>query len=131
MWVTPKWIQQGTPTPHTRPQGFVTHHITSSLQRWSRWTCVASTRTTLVQLDSGVVSSRVNCVTSEQKAWCQDMDKVMKRLGIELASDGQDAIPMVHCNVDGRQCVGGRTTWLTTFQGYAFKSNPIIDDIHN
>jgi hypothetical protein len=28
------------------------------------------------------------------------MDKIMKRLGIELASDGQDAIPMVHCNVD-------------------------------
>lgn len=59
------------------------------------------------------------------------MDKVMKRLGIELASDGQDAIPMVHCNVDGRQCAGGRTTWLTTFQGYAFKSNLIIDDICN
>jgi hypothetical protein len=61
------------------------------------------------------VSSRVSCATSESKVQCRGMDKVIKRLGIELASDGQDAIPMVHCNVDHRQCASGRTTWLTTF----------------
>jgi hypothetical protein len=77
------------------------------------------------------VSLGVSCATSEQKTQCQGMDKIMKRLGIELASDGQDAIPMVHCNVDGRQFAGGKTTLLTTFQGCAFKLNPTIDDIHN
>ncbi len=46
------------------------------------------------------MSLGVSCATSEQKTQCQGMDKIMKRLGIELASDGQDAIPMVHCNVD-------------------------------
>jgi hypothetical protein len=77
------------------------------------------------------VSLGVSCATSEQKALCWGMDKRMKRLGIEFASDGQDAIPMVHCNVDVKQCASGKTTWLTTFQGCVFKLNPTTDDICN
>jgi hypothetical protein len=58
------------------------------------------------------------------------MDEVMKRLGIELAILGFEAVLVMHCNADGRHVGGGRTSWLTAFQGYALKFNPIIDDIH-
>jgi hypothetical protein len=57
------------------------------------------------------------------------MDLVMKRLGIELFLEGQQVVPIVHYNVDGRPCGVGKSTWLSTFQGYALKLNPTIDDI--
>jgi hypothetical protein len=57
------------------------------------------------------------------------MDKVMKRLGIELVTLGSKVVPTMHCNADGRPVGGGRTSWLTAFRGYALKLNPAIDDI--
>ncbi len=79
---------------------------------------------------SGVVSSRVKSKTTVQKAKHQKMDKVMKRLGIELAPKGGNAMEVVHCNAYGKLMGGGRTTWLSALQNSAFKLNPIIDDIH-
>lgn len=50
-------------------------------------------------------------VTSEQQTkWCA-MDKVMKRLSIELTHDSQDSICIVHCNPQGKPCGGGRVHW--------------------
>ncbi len=57
------------------------------------------------------------------------MDKVMKRLGIELAPESQDVILVVHCNSMGSPCGGGRANWLTTLKGYALKLNLVIDVI--
>jgi hypothetical protein len=58
------------------------------------------------------------------------MDKAMKRLRIEVATyQGKDVTPVVHCSPKGRLVGGGRNSWLTTFQGYAIKLNPTIDDI--
>ncbi len=54
----------------------------------------------------------------------------MKRLGIEKAILGSKAMLVMHYNANGRLVGGGRTSSLTTVQGYAFKLNPIIDDIH-
>jgi hypothetical protein len=54
------------------------------------------------------------------------MDKVMKRLGIELVTLGSKVVPIMHCNADGRPVGGGRTSSLTAFQGYALKLNPAI-----
>ncbi len=54
----------------------------------------------------------------------------MKRLRIEVATyQGKDVTPVVHCSPKGRLVGGGRNSWLTTFQGYAIKLNPTIDDI--
>jgi hypothetical protein len=38
------------------------------------------------------------------------MDKVMKRLEIELAIPGFEVVPIMHYNVDGRPLGGGRTS---------------------
>jgi hypothetical protein len=58
------------------------------------------------------------------------MDKVMKRLGIEVVElSGKDVNPIVHCNSEGRPISDGRNSWLTAFWGYALKLNPTIDDI--
>jgi hypothetical protein len=39
------------------------------------------------------------------------MDKVMKRLGIELIPDNQDSICIVHCNAQRKPYGGGRVHW--------------------
>jgi hypothetical protein len=58
------------------------------------------------------------------------MDKVMNRLGIEMAElHGKDVKPIVHFNPLGRPIGGGKCTWLTTLRGYALKFNPAIEDI--
>jgi hypothetical protein len=41
------------------------------------------------------------------------MDKVMKRLGIELAPKGENVKELVHYNAKGRLLGSCRTTWLT------------------
>jgi len=76
-----------------------------------------------------VVSLGVQSKSTIQKAECQAMDKVMKRLGIELALESQDVIIVVHCNSMGSPCGGGCANWLTTLRGYALKLNLAIDDI--
>ncbi len=54
----------------------------------------------------------------------------MKRLRIELATLGSKVVLVMHCNANSRHVGDGMTSQLTTFQGYAFKLNPTIDDIH-
>ncbi len=76
-----------------------------------------------------MVSLGVQSKSTIQKAKCQAMDKVMKRLGIELAPESQDVILVVHCNSMGSPCGGGRANWLTTLKGYALKLNLVIDVI--
>jgi hypothetical protein len=45
------------------------------------------------------------------------MDKVMKRLSIELAPKIQDAILVVHYNAMGSPCGGGHANWLIALRG--------------
>jgi hypothetical protein len=41
------------------------------------------------------------------------MDKVMKRLGIEVATyQGKDVTLVVHCNIKDRVASGGKNSWL-------------------
>lgn len=47
------------------------------------------------------------------------MDKIMKRLGIEVAQlSGKGVIPIVHYNVEGRPIGGGNNKWLIALRGY-------------
>jgi hypothetical protein len=44
-----------------------------------------------------------------QRAMHWEVDKVMKRLGIEVVEiQGKDVKLVVHCNIDGRPIGGGR-----------------------
>jgi hypothetical protein len=43
------------------------------------------------------------------------MDKVMKRLGIKVATyQGKDVTPMVHYSPEGKPIGGRKNSWLTT-----------------
>ncbi len=53
----------------------------------------------------------------------------MKRLGIELALDGQNRTHVVHYDALGRPCGGNRTTWLSALRSSTLKLNLAIDDI--
>jgi hypothetical protein len=58
------------------------------------------------------------------------MDRVMRRLGIKVASlHGKDVRLVVHCNLDGKPMGGGMNNWLTTLKGYTLKLSPVIDEI--
>ncbi len=57
------------------------------------------------------------------------MDKMMKRLGVEVADQVKDGIHVVHCTSNGRPCGGDKTMWLIVLQGYALKLNLALDDI--
>jgi hypothetical protein len=60
------------------------------------------------------------------------MDKVMKRLGIEVAElSGKDVTPIVYCNSKGRLVGDGMNSWLTALRSYALKLNPTIDGIQH
>jgi hypothetical protein len=57
------------------------------------------------------------------------LDKVTKRLGIELALDGKNPTPIVHCDASRRPYSGGRVVWILALRRYAFKLNLAIDGI--
>ncbi len=91
------------PTTPTSPTATIKKHSWAGV---TLNTCGA----TSTQLNNGVVSSGVRSRASEQKALCWHMDKVMKRLEIELAIPGFEVVPIMHYNVDGRPLGGGRTS---------------------
>jgi hypothetical protein len=59
------------------------------------------------------------------------MDKVMKRLGIEVVElRGNDVKLIMHCNSKGKLVCGHRNSWCITLRRYALNLNyPTIDDI--
>jgi hypothetical protein len=71
--------------------------------------CVASiTSASIIQLDDMVVSSYQHSKQMTQRARHWEMDKVMKRLGIEVIEiQGKDVKLVVHCNIDGKPIGGG------------------------
>lgn len=72
--------------------------------------CVASTiGASTGQLNIIVVSSYQHLRQVTQRARCREMDKVMKRLGIEITEiQGKDVKPIFHYNLDGRPIGGNR-----------------------
>jgi hypothetical protein len=91
---------------------------------------VASIGAHSAQPHSAILSSWGCSGPLERRARHCAMDLVMKRLGIELTLEGQQVVPIMHYNVDGRPCGVGKSMWLSTFQGYALQLNLAIDDIH-
>ncbi len=66
----------------------------------------------------------------EQKVRHRALDKVMKRLGIEIVVlRGKDVKLVVHYNLEGKLVGGGRVSWLTALQSYALKLHPAINNI--
>jgi len=62
-----------------------------------------------------VVSPYQHSKQATQKARCWEMDKVMKRFGIEIIEIQCKGVKLVvHCNLDGRPIGGGRNNWLIT-----------------
>lgn len=93
-------------------------------------TCVILTTNVSTQIDSQVLflGGHSRWVKHRAKWWM--LDKVMKKLGIEVAStQGKDVTPIVHYNLDGIPMGGGRNGWLIVFWGYVVRLNPTIDDI--
>lgn len=72
--------------------------------------CAASTTSASTnQPDNMVVSSYQHSKKMTQRAMHWEVDKVMKRLGIEVIEiQGKDVKLVVHCNIDGRPIGGGR-----------------------
>ncbi len=100
-----EWLAPGNPTTPTFPtniQKAVGCHSNVGVS----FGTYAST-----QLDSTMVSSKAHFRQVEMRANHQSMDKVMKRLGIEVVElRGKDVKSIVHCNSKGKLVGGGRNS---------------------
>jgi NACalpha-BTF3-like transcription factor len=64
-----------------------------------------------------MVSSKAHSRQVEMRANHQSMDKVMKRLGIEVVElGGKDVESIVHCNSKGKLVGGGRIVGVFHFK---------------